>query len=320
MTSNELSSSDLGPGDASPGEVRLASLPRGWRGALRVAGAYVELTKPRIVVLLLVTTIAAMLLAAPPWPATTVILATILGGALAAGGANAMNSYFDRDIDPLMSRTRRRPLPTHRVSPIRALIFGTGLGIVSFGLFVTFTNLLAGCLAAFGFAFYIVIYTWLLKRATPANIVIGGAAGAVPPLVGWAATAGHLEPAAYVLFAIIFLWTPPHFWSLALLTTDDYASARVPMLPVVAGEREARRQIFLYSVALAIVSLLPVAIGVAGWLYFAAALVFGGILVGCAVGQVRSPSRASARRMFIYSNTYLALLFLAMVADHLLKL
>lgn len=283
-----------------------------------IASAYFELTKPRIVVLLLITTVAAMLLAAPPFPSPLVVVATIVGGALAAGGANAINNFLDRDIDPLMRRTSRRPLPTHRIEPRSALLFGATLGVVSFSIFVTLVNLLAGVLAMIGLLFYVLVYTRLLKRTTPQNIVIGGAAGAIPPLVGWAATAGHLTLPAFLLFAVIFFWTPPHFWALSLLTREDYAAAGVPMLPNVAGEPETRRQILVYSVLLIVVSASLYAFQAAGLLYLGAAALLGAGLIRNAARLLSQPSKLAARRMFLYSNVYLALLYLALVVDHLI--
>ncbi len=281
------------------------------------ARIYVELTKPRIIVLLLITTVAGMLLAAPPWPSPGVVVATLVGGALAAGGANALNQYVDRDVDELMRRTRRRPLPSHRATADEALVFGVSLGVFSFLLLGAFVNVLAACLALLGLLFYVFVYTIMLKRTTPQNIVIGGAAGAIPPLVGWAAARGELSVAAYVLFAIIFFWTPPHFWSLSIMTKRDYQAAGIPMLPVVAGDDEARRQILIYSVALAIISLGLYFVGASGPLYLASALGLGGALVWQAYRQLREATEAAARRTFLFSNSYLALLFLAMVLDRL---
>ena len=205
------------------------------RGLREAAWAYFSLTKPRIIVLLLVTTIPAMVLAKGGWPSVWLMLVTVAGGAIVAGGANAMNCYFDRDIDGLMLRTRGRPLPAGQIEPERAAVFGIILAAVGFLMLQVFVNLLAACLTLGAFAFYVVVYTLLLKRTTPLNIVIGGAAGAMPPVVGWAAVTGSVEAPALVLFAIVVLWTPPHFWALALNYNSDYKRAGVPMLPVVVG-------------------------------------------------------------------------------------
>jgi heme o synthase len=287
-----------------------------WRRLWRDAGVYVELTKPRIVVLLLLTTAAGMLVATPPWPGPGVVLATLVGGALAAGGANALNQYLDRDVDSLMRRTRRRPLPSLRVTADEALVLGVALGAFSFLLLATFVNLLAAALSLSGLLFYVFVYTMLLKRTTPRNIVIGGAAGAIPPLVGWAATRGELSLAAFVLFAIVALWTPPHFWSLSIMAKRDYEAAGIPMLPVVAGDDEARRQILVYTVVLVGVSLGPFVLGASGIVYLGGALGLGMSFIWTAYRQVREATTAAARRTFLFSNAYLALLFLAMVLDH----
>lgn len=317
-----LPGSTVVPGSAlvaTWGAVRVeAQLARASRRLAEVAAAYAELTKPRIVVLLLITTLAAMLLASPPWPRPVEVLATIVGGYLAAGGANALNNFLDRDIDVKMRRTRRRPLPSHRIAPRQALRFGVALGAISFVLFAVFVNVLAGALAVLGLLYYVFVYTRLLKRTTPQNIVIGGAAGAIPPLVGWAAATGSLALPAFLLFATIFLWTPPHFWSLSLYTRADYEAAGIPMLPIVAGEAEARRQILVYSIVLVAVTPALFFAGAAGWLYLGAAALLGAGLVANAVRLQRDASVPAARRMFLYSNVYLALLFLSTVLDHLL--
>jgi protoheme IX farnesyltransferase len=301
-----------GPDDAPTAAGDAAN---GRRTVASVAGAYVALMKPRIIVLLLITTLAAMVLAQGGWPPTGLVLLTMLGGFLAAGGANAINQYLDRDIDELMRRTRGRPLPAHRVAPAAALRFGVALGVASFLLFALFVNLLSAFLAITGLLVYVVVYTLWLKRATPQNIVIGGAAGAIPPLVGWAAVTGALDLLPLYLFAIVFFWTPPHFWALSLLLKRDYADARVPMLPVVEGEAETKRQILLYSLLLIAVSLLPFAARTLGGWYLAAALALGAALVAGAVRLLRGDERTWARRLFLFSNAYLALLFLAMIVD-----
>ena len=237
--------------------------------------AYVRLTKPRIVVLLLITTVPAMILAAEGMPSPWLILATLVGGALAAGSANAINMYLDRDIDEIMRRTRQRPLPAHAVTPEHALRFGFVLGAIAFFFLAVAVNVLAAVLALSAIAFYVFVYTMWLKRTTTQNIVIGGAAGAVPALVGWAAVTGTLAAPAVVLFAIVFVWTPPHFWALAMRFSGDYAAAGVPMLPVVRGEDETRRQIFLYSLVLFATTLVLVPIGHMGPVYPAPPCVLG---------------------------------------------
>lgn len=283
-----------------------------WYDSLR---AYFALTKPRVIELLLVTTVPAMVLAARGAPPFWLVVVTLIGGFLASGGAGAINCYIDRDIDEIMARTRRRPLPQGIVAPRRALLFGIALGCASFVLFVTFVNLLSAILAISGLLFYVFVYSLWLKRTTPQNIVIGGAAGAIPPVIGWAAVTGHVSVAALILFAIIFVWTPPHFWSLALRFEDEYAAAGVPMLPVVRGDDETRKQIFLYSLFLVPVSLLLVPAGVMGPVYLVLAIVLGVWFVLQALRLWRDPAHRSPMRLFAYSITYLALLFAAMVLD-----
>jgi len=277
--------------------------------------AYIGLMKPHVTVLLLGTTLAAMAVAG--MPSLPVVLVTLLGGALAAGSANALNCYWDRDIDQVMSRTRSRALPSHQVGEKQALLFGLTLGLASFLLLSLLVNLLAALLALSAILFYVGVYTMWLKRTTPQNIVIGGAAGAVPVLVGWAASTGTLSLAAVWMFLIIFLWTPPHFWALSLVLRKDYERAGVPMLPVVRGDAETRKQIVFYMVALLLGSLTLVAIGTLGWFYLAVALLSGGALLYYAIRLMRSRSLADAREFFWFSNYYLALLFAAMVIDHL---
>jgi heme o synthase len=279
---------------------------------------YLSLTKPRVISLLLLTTLAAMLLAAPGLPALGTILFTLLGGYLAAGGAGALNCCLDSDIDAAMARTRRRPLPAQRLARSQALVFGLVLSLASFLVFWLGTNLLAAVLAASGILFYVLVYTWWLKRRTPQNIVIGGAAGAIPPLVGWAAASASLSPHALLLFAIIFVWTPPHFWALALVRQEDYARAGVPMLPVVAGAGVARRQILAYSCVLVALSLAPTLLGYQGFLSGLAAALLGVWLLYHAVRLLRQPQPAVAWRLYRFSLLYLALLFASMAADKLL--
>jgi protoheme IX farnesyltransferase len=276
---------------------------------------YAALTKPRIIALLLVTTVTTMLVADPSGPALSAILWTMLGGYLAAGGAGAINQYLERDRDARMARTRDRPLVTRRIEPSHGLVFGIALGSIAALVFAIAVNPLAAALALTGLLGYVFAYTIWLKPLTPQNIVIGGAAGAVPPLVGWAAATGGLSLEAVYPFAIVFLWTPPHFWALALLISDDYEQAGIPMLPVVRGEATTRRRILAYSVALVAFTVLPYLTGLFGGLYLASALVLGGGFVGLAVQLVRRPSRAAAVRLHLASLAYLALLFAAMAVD-----
>ena len=280
---------------------------------------YVSLTKPRIMVLLLITGFCGMIAGARGWPGTAAAVAAMAGLALACGGASALNHVLDRDIDPLMGpRTRRRPVASGRVAPSRALEFGLALSALSFVLLASAVNLLTAVLALVGNLFYVLVYTRWLKRTTSQNIVIGGAAGAVPPLVGWAAATGHVSVAALLLFAIVFVWTPPHFWALALLIKDNYRAANVPMLPVVRGERETARQIVLYSLGLVAVTLLPWAWGTVGLGYVAVALALGAVFVWLAERLRRDTSPRRAMLLFHYSLLYLALLFAALALDPVL--
>jgi protoheme IX farnesyltransferase len=241
---------------------------------------------------------------------------TLTGGILTAGGANVLNCYIDRDIDAVMSRTRKRATASGRISPLSALVFGISLTIAGTLLLGLAVNWLAAGLALIGNLYYVFIYTLWLKRRTPHNIVVGGAAGAIPPLVGWAAVTGTLSAPAWILFAIIFYWTPPHFWALSLLKQGEYGRVGVPMLPVVSGEDETRRQVFLYTILLAAVTLLLVPFGMS-WIYFAGALVLGGYFLYLAWKLLRDPSKALARKTFFYSIWYLAALFAVMVTDRL---
>src|SRR5271165_2393810 len=296
-------------GAASALEARLGLAPR----ARVVIGDYVELTKPKVQSLLLLTTIATMYVAGDPSP--VLVALTCLGGYLSAGGAGAVNHWFDRDIDARMARTAARPVPSGRVSPGAALAFGitlAGLSLLELSLAV---NPLAAALSFAGFLGYVFVYTVWLKRRTPQNIVIGGAAGAVPPLVAWAAVTGSLSGTAVLLFFIVFFWTPPHFWALSLLIKDEYARVGVPMLPVVRGEEETRRQIVLYSVLLYAVTQLPFCAGGLGVIYMVSSLVLGLLFVAGAVRLYRRRDRRSALRLYLFSLAYLALLFCAMVAD-----
>jgi protoheme IX farnesyltransferase len=281
--------------------------------------AYVRLTKPRIVLLLLITTVPAMLLAAGRLPSGWLVIATLVGGTLAAASANAINMYLDRDIDAVMRRTRQRPLPAHAIEPIDALRFGFVLGAIAFHVLAIAVNVLAAVLAVAAIAFYVFVYTMWLKRTTAQNIVIGGAAGAVPVLVGWAAVTGAVGWPAVVLFAIVFLWTPPHFWALAMRYSGDYAAAGVPMLPVVRGGAETRRQILLYSLVLFAATLLLVPVGGMGPVYTAAAAFLGGVFVYRALVVWRDGDPTATRKLFSYSIAYLAALFGAVAADALVR-
>ncbi|HSP64860.1 MAG TPA: heme o synthase [Candidatus Deferrimicrobium sp.] len=279
---------------------------------------YIALTKPRVVVLLEITTVFAMVMAARGWPSSGLVAATVAGGWFAAGGAHAINCWFDRDIDASMGRTRTRPIPAGRVQPGSALAFGVVLGVLAFALLAVAVNLLAATLAIAGLLFYVFVYTMWLKRSSMQNIVVGGAAGAFPPLVGWAAVQGRLTLTALFLFAVVFYWTPPHFWALALLIRRDYASASVPMLPVIVGARETRRQILLYTVVLVLVTILPVMVRSFGAIYMVGAGVLDALFLATAVLAVRDPSARAARRVFYYSMLYLALLFAVMAIDRVI--
>ncbi|HTL96601.1 MAG TPA: heme o synthase [Gemmatimonadaceae bacterium] len=274
----------------------------------------VMLTKPRIISLLLVTTIAPMYVAGSP--SLLLVLAVALGGYLMAGGANAVNMYLDRDIDDRMARTRLRPLPSGRMDPRAVLAYGLALATGATALFAFAVNVLSAALALAGFYFYVFVYTRWLKRRTPQNIVIGGAAGAFPPLVGWAAVTGRIDLAAVYLFLIVFYWTPPHFWALALLKQHDYGRAGVPMAPLVWGERETMRQMFWYTLILIPITLLPAAFGAFGLIYAVSAAALGGLLLAGVVRVMRArPWTAAAWSVYKYSLLYLALLFVAMAVD-----
>jgi heme o synthase len=280
---------------------------------LQLVRDYVELTKPRVQTLLLFTTVATMYIAGDPSP--LLVALTCLGGYLSAGGAGAVNHWFDRDIDGLMKRTASRPIPAGRISPRNALAFGCALAALSvIELWLTVNPLAAG-LSFSGFLGYVFVYTVWLKRRTPQNIVIGGAAGAVPPLVGWAAVRGSVGGTAVILFFIVFFWTPPHFWALSLLMQDEYRKVGVPMLPVVRGEQETRRQILLYAILLYAVTQLPFCAGGFGLFYLAGSLLLGLGFIGAAVRLYRRADRTSALRVYLLSLAYLALLFATMVAD-----
>jgi protoheme IX farnesyltransferase len=314
---------------------RVAEDGDGTEGAPRTRSdtvrAYIALTKPRIIELLLVTTVPAMVLATRAVPGIQLghwawlTLWTLVGGTLAAGSANAINCYLDRDIDELMVRTRRRPLPAHQVDPERAVVFGLVLGVISFAVLAWFVNLLAAFLALLAIAFYVVVYTIVMKRTTPQNIVIGGAAGALPPVIGWAAVTGNVGVPALLLFALVFYWTPPHFWALSLRIRKDYAAAGVPMLPVVRGIPETTRQIGMYTILMVAISLVLWAVAKMGWIYLVAAVVLGAIFLRQAYrlwrqGASEEASTAGAIRLYKYSISYLTLMFAAIALDTLLVL
>ena len=282
-----------------------------------VARDYISLLKLRIVLLLDATAVGVMIPAAHGHPRSVAVLAVLIGGTLAAGGAHAINCWFDRDIDAEMSRTRRRPLPAGRIPPWHALAIGVGLNVIAFAVLWAGANLLAAALALAGTLIYVFIYTIWLKRYTPQNIVIGGAAGAVPPLVGWAAATGHLDATALALFGVIFFWTPPHFWALAQMIKTDYARANIPMLPVVVGDRSAKRQSIVYAVLTVAVSVVPFFTGSAGAIYLAGAVVLGLGLVGITVLDLEG--RRWTRRVFTYSISYMALLFMLFAVSPFLR-
>lgn len=281
---------------------------------------YILLTKPWIVALLLTTTLGGMLIAARGLPTPAILLFTLVGGACAAGGANALNSFIDRDTDKLMGRTSRRPLPSGKIAPRNALVFALTLSLLSVIILGWGVNWLAASLSTLGIVYYAYVYTVLLKRLTPQNIVIGGGAGAIPPLVGWAAVTNDLSLLSLYLFAIIFLWTPPHTWALMLLVDKDYRKAAIPMLPTAWGEVEARRHIVLYSILLFVVTLIPFLFHGLGWIYLIGAIGLGSYFLMLAARLWFSPATAKplARKLYHYSNAYLAMLFLLMVVDAIL--
>lgn len=293
-----------------PSTVEQRVSPSSWR---TTAAAYFALTKPRIIELLLITTVPSMAVAASGWPGTWLVVATLIGGSLSAGGANALNSYHDRDIDVVMARTSARPLPKASVPPDRARVFGWALGVLGFFWLWATTNLLAAALSTAALLFYVFVYTLYLKRTTVQNIVIGGAAGAAPALVGWAAVTGSLDISAWILFAIIFVWTPPHFWALALKYEDDYASAGVPMLPVVAGARATTRQMMMYAGIMVLFSLALVPTAGMGWIYMLTAIGTGAWFLIETIRTHLDPGRAM--KLFGVSTIYLSALFASMLVD-----
>jgi protoheme IX farnesyltransferase len=270
-----------------------------------------------VVALLLVTTFAGMVVGAQAWPSLSLVFWTLLGGFLAAGGSGAINQYIDRHDDNKMQRTAMRPLPAGRLTPGEGLAFGVAAALASFYLMVAMVNFLAALLTLAGIIYYVLLYSMLLKKTTVQNIVIGGGAGAIPPLVGWAAATGSLNIPALFLFAVVFMWTPPHFWALALVRKKDYARAGVPMLPVVRGEKETRWQIFLYTIELVILTLVLPLFGLGGGIYFIAAIVLGGLLLLSAWRVWRGEGNKVAWKMYRHSSMYLAFLFLALMVDAL---
>jgi protoheme IX farnesyltransferase len=279
---------------------------------------FLALTKPIVVTLLLSTTFAGMVIAAGEWPSGPLFFWTMLGGALAAGGSSAINQYIDRELDGKMNRTAARPIPAGRLTPAEGLAFGTGALILAFYLLAGFVNMLAALLSLAGMIYYVILYSIYLKNRNEQNIVIGGGAGAIPPLVGWAAATGSLNITAGFLFLIIFLWTPPHFWALALLRKKDYARGGVPMMPVVRGERETQVQMFIYTLVLVAFSLLLWLFGSAGWVYLIGALILGAYLIYLAWQVLKAGRNKTYYRMYRHSNYYLLLLFVVLAADALI--
>ena len=301
-------------------QTAVEAIPGRPASLLSILNDYLTLTKPPIVVLLLVTAAGGMFLAAQGLPSLLLIGLVWLGGALAAGGANAINHYLDRDIDERMSRTRQRPVAGHRISPTKALIFGVALNVIAFAVLVTWINLLAALLTLSATLFYVFVYTRWLKRTTPQNIVIGGAAGAIPPLVGWAAVTGGLDLPAVYLFAIVFFWTPPHFWALSLLIKDDYAEAGIPMLPVVTTVEHTTQQIFYYTLALVGLTVMFALTQAVGLVYLVSVLVLGAVFIWMAWQLKRNYTRSIAKTVYLYSLLYLALLFVGVMVDSIIQL
>ena len=304
---------------AAPRPVPAPPALPSWRRGAGLARSYFLLTKPRVIELLLVTTVPAMVLAAGELPSITLMLAVLLGGALAAGGANTINCWIERDRDQIMRRTHSRPLPAGEIAPRDAFVFGLVLEVAAFGWLWATVNLLAAALAVSAMLFYVFVYTIWLKPRSPQNIVIGGAAGAVPVLVGWAAVTGRLDAPAWILFAIVFCWTPPHFWALALRYEDDYRAAGIPMLPVVRGNRAAARQILAYSVVVVAVTFALLAFDDMGVLYIVVAAILGALFILRAVRLEQDVTPARAIKLFSFSNMYLALLFAAIAVDTLIR-
>ena len=277
--------------------------------------AYVALTKPRIISLLVFTALGGMFVASRGVPDPLLTVIVLFGGALAAGGANALNHYLDRDIDQLMRRTATRPVASGSIPPVNAMWFGIALNVFAFGILAWLVNPLSAILTLSATLFYVFVYTMALKRSTPQNIVIGGAAGAIPPMVGWVAVTGTLDLPALYMFAIVFFWTPPHFWALSLLIKDDYSEAGVPMLPVVAGVSETKRSILLYTILLAALTAMFFTTRAVGWVYFVGALALGVGFIFSAYRLMRRPGIEGAKSTYLYSLAYLALLFMLMMID-----
>jgi len=306
----------VGSGPLVPSRLAPGGVAHGNRRApTTVLGAYIALTKPRIIELLLITTVPTMILAERGWPSTWLVVATLIGGTLSAGSANAVNMYVDRDIDALMERTQARPLVTGVIEPRNALIFALSLQVFAFGVLWAGANLLSAVLAFAAAGFYIGVYTIWLKRTSRQNIVIGGAAGAVPVLVGWSAVQNNVTWTPLVLFIVMFLWTPPHFWALAVKYADDYRAADVPMLPSVVPMAEVVRQMIWYTVALCISTLVLIPVADLGWIYGIAAVVLGAVFLGGTIALGKNPSEAASMRLFGFSITYVTLLFGAMSLD-----
>ena len=302
-----------------PSRLTSAFAHVGSRPARTVLGAYVALTKPRIIELLLITTVPTMVLAEGSWPDTWLVVWTVVGGTLAAGGANAINMYIDRDIDHLMERTRNRPLVTGRIRPRNALAFAVALEVAAFAVLAASSNVLAGALAIAATLFYVFVYSLWLKRTSRQNIVIGGAAGAAPVLVGWAAVTNDVSWSAVALFLVIFLWTPPHFWALAIRHVDDYRAASVPMLPVVETPERTVRTMGWYSVAVALASFTLIPLNDMGVIYMVSSVVLGVAFIALTFGLGRNPTQVAAMRVFSFSISYVTLLFLAVTVDVLVR-
>jgi protoheme IX farnesyltransferase len=297
-----------------PTAARPAQPEQGWK---QTVNDFIKLTKPGVISLLLVTTVTTMYVAGNP--SLSLVFWTLLAGYLSAGGANAINCFIDRDIDVLMGRTARRPIPSNRIDPVHALIFGIILGVLSFVIMAYFVNLLSAALSLFALLFYVVIYTGWLKRSSTQNIVIGGAAGAIPPMIGWTAMTGELSIFPLLLFLIVFYWTPPHFWALALIRRDDYARAGVPMLPVVEGDKETKKQILLYSIIMIVITLIPTFLGYLSWIYLASAVLLAVAHMRYVFNLMKDEANSIAWKMYRFTLIYLALLFCAMVLDAVLS-
>tara|TARA_A100001037_G_scaffold60492_2_gene52611 strand:- start:1698 stop:2615 length:918 start_codon:yes stop_codon:yes gene_type:complete len=296
-------------------EYSTTAIESNGRGTLATVNAFVMLTKPRIIELLLITTVPSMILAHGGMPRLSLVVITIVGGALAAGGANTFNMYIDRDIDRLMERTQGRPLVTGAITPRSALLFGIALEVVAFVLFYLFVNWLSAVLALGACLFYVFVYSLWLKRTSKQNIVIGGAAGAAPALIGWAAVTGSLGLNPIILFAIVFFWTPPHFWALAIKYADQYEAASVPMLPVVTSIKATATRMVIYTVVIFGLSIWFHVAADMGFVYLSVALIGGLVFLWRTLGLLRKPTSVQAMKVFVYSNVYLGALFIAMAID-----